>query len=101
VAEGAPALAERLPAPGDVEVDLAARQSLELMRRPLESAVRSLSERERYIVERRLMADSEEELSLAQIGRDLGVSRERARQLEERVKRKLRARISSDVALAV
>ncbi len=100
-AEGAPALAERLPAPGDVEVDLAARQSLELLRRPLHSAVQSLSERERYIVERRLMADSEEELSLAQIGRDLGVSRERARQLEERVKRKLRARIGSELTLAV
>jgi len=52
-----------------------------------------LDERERYIAENRLMADHEEELSLAEIGRRLGVSRERARQLEVRTKRKLRRRI--------
>jgi RNA polymerase sigma-32 factor len=100
-AEGVSALADRLPAPGDVEGDFADRQSLEILKRPIHSAVSSLDPRERYIVERRLMADSEEELSLAQIGRDLGVSRERARQLEERVKRKLRARISHDAAVAI
>ncbi|HEY3253544.1 MAG TPA: sigma factor-like helix-turn-helix DNA-binding protein, partial [Polyangiaceae bacterium] len=49
----------------------------------------------RYIVEHRLLADRDAELSLADIGRSLGVSRERARQLEERAKRKLRARISA------
>ena len=70
------------------------------MKQPIHSAVQSLDDRERYIVERRLMADREEELSLAQIGRDLGVSRERARQLEARVKKKLRARIPHETALA-
>jgi RNA polymerase sigma-32 factor len=47
------------------------------------------------------MADAEDELSLAQIGRNLGVSRERARQLEERVKRKLRAKIAPQAASAL
>lgn len=56
-------------------------------------AIDSLDARERYIVEQRLMADSEDELSLAEIGRQLGVSRERARQLEARTKKKLRQRI--------
>lgn len=98
--EGAATLAERLPAPGDVEVDIAERESLERMREPIHTAVSSLDERERYIVEHRLMADSEDELSLAQIGRNLGVSRERARQLEERVKRKLRAKIAPQAAAA-
>jgi RNA polymerase sigma-32 factor len=98
--EGAPTLSERLSAPGDVEIDLAERQSLELIKRPIHSAVQSLDERERYIVEHRLMADREDELSLAQIGRNLGVSRERARQLEERVKKKLRARIAPQAAVA-
>ena len=48
----------------------------------------------RYIVEARMMADEEDELSLAEIGRRLGVSRERARQLESRVKKKLRAQLA-------
>ncbi len=50
-----------------------------------------LDERERYIVERRLMAHAEEQLSLAEIGRHFRVSRERARQLEERALHKLKA----------
>ncbi len=99
--EGAAPLADRLPAPGDVEGDLAQKERLELMREPIHTAVSSLDDRERYIVEHRLMADSEDELSLAQIGRNLGVSRERARQLEARVKRKLRARIAPQAAMAV
>jgi RNA polymerase sigma-32 factor len=57
------------------------------------TALESLDDRERYIVEQRLMADSDQEKSLAELGRILGVSRERARQLEVRAKRKLRARI--------
>ena len=57
-------------------------------------ALTGLDARERYIVEKRLMADSEDELSLADIGRTLGVSRERARQLEARAKKKLKTRIT-------
>lgn len=64
-----------------------------LLREKLEQAVANLDPRERYIVEARMMADPEEELSLAEIGRRLGVSRERARQLEARAKRKLRDRL--------
>lgn len=55
-------------------------------------AMASLDARERYIVEQRMMAD--EELSLAEIGRRLGVSRERARQLETRAAKKLRKRLA-------
>ena len=58
------------------------------------AALESLDRRERYIVEQRIMADDEEILSLAELGRRLGVSRERARQLEVRAKRKLKQRIS-------
>ncbi|HYO96316.1 MAG TPA: sigma-70 family RNA polymerase sigma factor [Polyangiaceae bacterium] len=63
------------------------------LRDAVHDAVALLDERERFIVENRLMADAEEELSLAEIGRRLGVSRERARQLEARAKRKLKLRI--------
>jgi RNA polymerase sigma-32 factor len=64
-----------------------------MLRERLTEAVQNLDPRERYIVEARMMADPEEELSLAEIGRRLGVSRERARQLEARAKKKLRDRL--------
>jgi RNA polymerase sigma-32 factor len=57
-------------------------------------ALPTLDPRERYVVERRLMAHREDELSLAEIGRRFRVSRERARQIEARAKRKLRAALA-------
>jgi len=55
----------------------------------LETVLNDLDSRERFIVESRLLAETEDELSLADIGRKLGVSRERARQLETRARQKL------------
>jgi RNA polymerase sigma-32 factor len=49
----------------------------EQLRAAISAALSSLDVRERYIVERKLMAHREDELSLAEIGRQLGVSRER------------------------
>ncbi|HTA91318.1 MAG TPA: sigma-70 family RNA polymerase sigma factor [Polyangiaceae bacterium] len=63
-------------------------------RAAIATALTGLDNRERYIVENRLMADNEDEMSLADIGRTLGVSRERARQLEARAKKKLKTRIT-------
>jgi RNA polymerase sigma-32 factor len=57
------------------------------------AALDTLDRRERIIVERRLMADPEESQSLAELGRHLNISRERARQIEVRAKNKLRRRI--------
>lgn len=57
----------------------------------LDEALDGLDTRERYIVENRLLAD--DEMTLAALGRQLGVSRERARQLEARAKQKLRQRL--------
>ncbi|MEP7051323.1 MAG: sigma-70 family RNA polymerase sigma factor [Pseudomonadota bacterium] len=64
------------------------------VRDAVQTALVGLDKRERYIVENRLMADNEDEMSLAEIGRRLGVSRERARQLEARAKKKLKTRIT-------
>ncbi|MEN9581506.1 MAG: hypothetical protein RJA70_4515 [Pseudomonadota bacterium] len=80
---------------GDVDQEQALRET-ELqssLRNEVRSAVAHLDSRERYIVEARLMAEAEDKLSLAEIGRSLGVSRERARQLESRAKSKLRSQL--------
>lgn len=91
--DGVPSLAERLPAPDDQEQSLAESETRFMLEGVIRTAIGKLDDRERFIVEHRLMADREEELSLAEMGRRLGVSRERARQLEERAKRKLRGQI--------
>ena len=86
-------LIDLLPAPDDQERNLFEREVDGGVRSAIAQAVSELDPRERYIAEQRLMADPADELSLAEVGRRLGVSRERARQLEERTKRKLRSRI--------
>jgi RNA polymerase sigma-32 factor len=91
VTQGVAPLLERLasPEPGldDVLADLEISGQL---RSTIERAFAGLDARERFIAEKRLLTDEEDQPSLAEIGRRLGVSRERARQLETRAKRKLR-----------
>jgi RNA polymerase sigma-32 factor len=65
----------------------ARRQSL------VREALGTLDARELRIVTRRLMADSDSRLTLEQIGAEFGVSRERVRQLEERLKQKLASQL--------
>jgi RNA polymerase sigma-32 factor len=69
--------------------DLCARAERDgLVRRRVDRLMRGMTDRERYIIERRLLADEAD--TLAEIGRHLSLSRERVRQLEERLKGKLR-----------
>jgi RNA polymerase sigma-32 factor len=94
--DGTLSLVNTLPATGLDQEQLALAQECGgSAREAVREALTVLDERERYIVEHRLLADNDAELSLAEIGRTLGVSRERARQLEERAKRKLKACISA------
>ena len=51
------------------------------------AALRGLDKREKYIIEHRMMDDEPE--SLASLGRKMGISRERTRQLELRARRKI------------
>ena len=60
-----------------------------LLRRGLERA--GLDERERFILEERLLSHGGDEPSLAELGRSLNITRERTRQLEKRAKEKLHA----------
>jgi RNA polymerase sigma-32 factor len=65
------------------------------LRSALKTATAELDPRERFILEHRLLADPDLEYSLVRIGELFGVSRERARQLESRVKDKLRAKLAA------
>ncbi len=56
------------------------------------SLLEALPERERYLVERRYGLDGGEGATLEEIGRELGVTRERARQIQGTALRRLRAR---------
>ena len=94
--DSATSLVDTLVAPGqDQEQTLATSGLHDKLRGAVSDAVKELDERERFIVENRLMADPEDELSLAELGRRLGVSRERARQLEARAKKKLKGRLEA------
>jgi RNA polymerase sigma-32 factor len=97
--DGATTLLDTLPSNGPTQEDayLGEERSHAIHDRVRE-AVEKLDPRERFIVEFRMMADGADELSLAEIGRRLGVSRERARQLEARAKQKIRRHLESVAA---
>lgn len=88
---GASCLLDTLAAPNcNQEHAYASQENNANMRDLVRSAMRSLDPRERFVVESRLMTDAEETMTLAEVGRRLGVTRERARQLEVRAVHKLR-----------
>jgi len=95
VSEGfAARLIDTIPSPGcDQEQAYVDAQDARRTRNIVRAAFDVLDEREKLIVKHRLMSESEDKVSFADVGRHLGVSRERARQLEGRAKRKLRNRI--------
>ena len=71
----------------------AAKCDAHLLRAAVRDALTALDPRERLIVDRRLMVDEEAMLTLKELGKALGVSRERVRQLESRLKKKLAAKL--------
>jgi len=75
----------------DQEVVYLSQERQHRLEQLLGEALEGLDKRERYIVTQRYMG--EDDISLAALGRELGVSRERARQLEVRAKKKLRRQL--------
>ncbi|MGB5702854.1 MAG: sigma-70 family RNA polymerase sigma factor [Polyangiales bacterium] len=81
-------LVEMLPGSAEPQDAIVARRRRQSgIQTRLAGALSILDDRERLIVEKRILSD--DSASLAALGRELGVSRERARQLEARAKRKL------------
>lgn len=86
-------VATSLPSP---EQEAAEHQLAALRRRQIADALGVLSEREREIVERRIL--NEDSSSLASLGAHFGVSRERVRQIQQRAQNKLRSVLLEQVA---
>ena len=88
----APAAMDRMshkqPTP---EESVARSEAVRHVREALASAMASLTAREQRIVEARIL--SEEPQTLESLGREMGVSKERVRQLEVRARQKLRDRL--------
>lgn len=73
------------------EEAVARAETVDQVRAELDSALASLTDREQRIVEARILAD--EPCTLEALGREMGVSKERVRQLEVRAREKLRDRL--------
>jgi RNA polymerase sigma-32 factor len=98
--ESAATLGDSLTSNSDAERAYDAEKLRRSVAAALQKALPSLDRRERFIAEARLLADTADELSLADIGRELGVSRERVRQLEARICAKLRRALHDECGIA-
>lgn len=81
--------------PVDAEARLGDAQVRELVAAKMHEFGRTLEDKERTIFEERMVA--EEPLTLQEIGEKYGVSRERVRQIEERIKKRLRAFLVQEI----
>jgi len=73
--------------------ELGAMQESSLVCKRVEVALGRLDQRERFIIEKRVMSDKP--MTLKELGRHFGFSRERARQLEIRAKEKLKQELAT------
>ncbi len=73
------------------EEEMGRAEAIHCVREELDSAMQTLTAREQRIVEARFMAP--EPRTLVALGREMGVSKERVRQLELRARQKLRERL--------
>src|SRR5919205_2112372 len=77
-----------VPVPLRPDEEVETRELQGAIRKKLDELVGTLETRERLIFEERLLA--EKPITLRELGQRFGISRERARQLEERLKKRLR-----------
>lgn len=92
--EGGPTFMERIQgAGGTPEESVVHAQTMKGLREKVTSLEPTLTDRERRIMRARWM--SEEPMTLEALGREMGVSKERVRQLEERLRGKMKSALSA------
>lgn len=72
-----------------IDVELSNLEQTELLREKIEEIKKELNDKEIYILENRLLSD--EPKTLQEVGDHFGITRERARQIENRIIEKLKA----------
>jgi RNA polymerase sigma-32 factor len=73
------------------EISLIRKQEMDLVKRNIAGALANLNEKETYIIKNRVMSDNPK--TLQEIGNRYNITRERARQIEKQVLKKLRVAI--------
>jgi RNA polymerase sigma-32 factor len=86
-------LADTRPSPEDIVEEL---RDTATRSRWLESALRGLTPREEKIIRARRLSDDEHGVTLEDLGRELGISKERVRQLEARALAKMKTAIEKE-----
>ncbi len=99
VFDGGDPLIDILSTGEDVEATAAEREEHDIVNECVYSLIACLGEKERYILMNRIMAD--EPMTLEEIGVRLHLSRERVRQVQKIVSRKLSKRLMSRLTYAV
>jgi RNA polymerase sigma-32 factor len=79
------------PSSSQMETDFAEKEEQDLVKEKIQTALSTLKERDRYIIEKRFIDQSP--LTLQELGDNLGISRERVRQIENAAMKKLRTAI--------
>lgn len=93
--EGDDTIMDIIRAGDDVEEIVAEKEKGEILSEKVAEFKEILNERELYIFDNRIMTD--EPLTLQEIGENFGVSRERIRQIEEKVIKKLKERFRGEL----
>jgi len=76
------------------EKNLAERQYRDVLKEKIKRFAEGLKDKEILIFQQRMLAD--QPLTLREIGEQFGISRERVRQIEERIKKKLKAYLAKE-----
>jgi len=93
--EGEDTMMDLIRSDEDIEEKLEEKEKSEILAKKIEEFKASLNEKELFVLERRILA--EEPLTLQEIGEVFRISRERVRQIENAVLKKLRERFKGEL----
>lgn len=97
--EGTDTIMDLVGVEENIEEKVAEKEEREIFQRKVQDFKRHLSEKERFIFENRIIA--EEPLTLQEIGEKFNISRERVRQIENRIIKKFKETFKDQVQVTI